>query len=149
MNPAAVALIRQSWRALEPAGPALVAAIHARLFRLEPSLREQFGTADLAAESRRLAEALGLVVASLDDPEAMVTLAASLGRSQAHAGLTSRHYDLFGEALLGTLRDALDPAWNLELHDAWAEAYILFASIMKRASARASGEYLPGLPMAR
>lgn len=146
MTPHAIALVRQSWRAMAPAAPKVAEAFYSRLFALDPGIRARFAATDLDAQGRKLTDTLATVVQALDDPDELVTLAARLGRSHAGYGISSRQYDLFGEALLHTVHTTLDPAWNIELHDAWAEAYTLFTSVMRRASARASGEFPADLP---
>lgn len=139
MSPESILLVRQSWAALTPRASAVAAAFYDHLFRLDPAVRQLFARTDLDAQRGKLIGSLALVVRALDDPEQLVPPLASLGRRHQGYGVSDRHYDLVGEALLATLRQELEASWSAPLHDAWAEAYTLIASIMKRAGARASG----------
>jgi hemoglobin-like flavoprotein len=79
------------------------------------------------------------LVESLDDPERFVPMLARFGRDHAVVGVTERQYRLFGVAFLCALQSALHSSWHGEVRDAWAETYVLAASIMQRAAVRFSG----------
>ena len=146
MSPEAVALVRDSWSRLAPEGTALATATYAQLFALEPALEARAAGTDRVEAARTLAGSIAVVVDTLEEPEALVAYAALLGRQAAPLGFTRRDYVLFGDALLTTVQAALEPAWTQALHDAWVEVYTLVVSITRRASDRASGEFVPGLP---
>ena len=140
MTPQQIALVRQSWAVLEPVAPQVTAAFYQRLFELDPALEARFARVDREAQGRKLTDTLATLVRSLDDPEGFVPMALGLGQAHVEYGATRRHYALFGEALLSTLQFTLEPAWSVDLHDAWAEAYTLLAALMQRGSTRPSGE---------
>lgn len=141
MTPTQIHLVRQSWAALEPTGPGLATVIYTRLLDQEAGFAAMFVPAGMDRQARRFAETLSLLVESLEDPDAFVPVLAALGRSHMALGVTERHYRLFGRVLLVTLGESLPSQWSPELHDAWADAYLLYTSIMKRAGARASGRH--------
>jgi hemoglobin-like flavoprotein len=139
MTPQQVALVRQSWAVLEPVAPQVTAAFYRRLFDLEPALEARFAHVDREAQGRKLIDTLATLVQSLDDPDGFVPMALGLGQAHVGYGATRRHYAVFGEALLSTLQFTLEPAWSLELHEAWADAYTLLAALMQRGGTRPSG----------
>jgi hemoglobin-like flavoprotein len=135
-----IALVRQSWAVLRPVAPQITAAFYRRLFELEPALEARFAQVDREAQGRKFIETLSTLVDSLDDPDGFVPMALALGQAHVGYGATRRQYGLFGEALLSTLQVTMEPAWTIELHDAWAEAYTLLAALMQRGGTRPSGE---------
>jgi nitric oxide dioxygenase len=139
MTPQQIALVRQSWVLLEPAATEVATDFYARLFELDARIAALLAHAGVEAQARKFALAMSALVECLHEPERYVPLLARLGRDHAAIGVSERQYRLFGDVLLTTLRSALHPAWNQELHDAWAETYLLIASIMLRAGARTSG----------
>ena len=141
MTPTQIDLVRQSWTALIPTGPRFAAAFYARLIALDARFGPMFAHSDMDRQACRFAETLALLVESLDEPDAFVPVLAALGRSHMALGVTERLYRVFGQTLLATLEESCAPQWSQELHDAWADAYLLFTSIMKRAGVRASGSY--------
>ena len=136
-----IARVRQSWATLAPVAPRLAQAFYHQLFELDPAVRCVFAHVDLTARGIKFAATLDLLVATLDDPDRMVAELAGLGRRHSGYGVSERHYDLVGEALLWALEHALAPSWNAELQEGWSAAYILIASILKRAGQRASGGF--------
>lgn len=139
MTPDRARLVQESWERITPLVPQVVAAFYQRLFELEPTARVMFRYVDHDAQVAKLAVSLSTLVAALDDPETLIPELSRLGRRHQSYGVTDRHYDVLGDALLGTLRATLGMDWIPELHDAWLEAYTLIASVMKRAGQRASG----------
>ena len=76
------------------------------------------------------------LIGALDDPEALVAIAGSLGRRHAAYSVEERHFDAFREALIETLEAALGARFTPELRAAWTEVWILIASLMVRAIRR-------------
>jgi hemoglobin-like flavoprotein len=116
-----------------------VTDFYARLVEFDPGVAVLLSHAGLEDHARKFQGALSTLIESLDDPEAFVPMLARLGRDHAAIGVSERQYRVFGVALLSTLQSALGPVWQPELRDAWAETYVLAASIMQRAAARVSG----------
>ncbi len=131
MTPAQVSLIRETWRQVVPRADQVAALFYKRLFEIDPSLRELFTEVDLAAQGRRLAKALGDLVAALDSIEDFVPALEVLGRRHVGYGVRDQHYDSVGEALLWTLETGLGPAWTGEAAEAWGAAYRLVVGAMR------------------
>ncbi len=108
-----------------------------RLFDVDPSLRALFADTDLPAQRRKLAQALTLLVAGLDDLESLVPVLDDLGARHACYGVRDEHYDTVATALLWTLEKGLGDAWTAETAAAWIEIYGIVAGVMRQAGARA------------
>lgn len=139
MSPAARRLVFESWVLARPAAGALACAFYARLFEIDPGAAELFGATDMVAQQRKFHDMLDVIVCALelDDPTTVIVTSAGLARRHARYGLRDRHYDAVGEALLWALAATLDDAWTDDVRDAWREAYVLLASVMRRAAGTA------------
>jgi len=134
MTPAQVALIRESWTAVEPIQDVAATLFYDRLFELDPTLRRLFRRTDMAQQKKILMQTLTVVVKSLDRLEQLVPAVQALGRRHGGYGVRASHYDTVGSALMWTLGQGLGKAFVPELRDAWAEAYAVLASVMIAAS---------------
>jgi hemoglobin-like flavoprotein len=74
----------------------------------------------------------------LDDPDQLLPAVAALGKRHAHYGVEHHHFDSVGEALMAALGAILGERFLPELQAAWTEAYMLVASVMRRALIRAA-----------
>merc|ERR550539_204274 len=71
--------------------------------------------------------AVGMLQPDLDG--AVVALK-NLGKKHKRYGILEAHYQVIGEALIGTLSDALGDAFKPEVKDAWVELYGVISSAM-------------------
>jgi hemoglobin-like flavoprotein len=134
MTPAQIALIRESWTAVDPIQDVAATLFYDRLFELDPTLRRLFRRTDMVQQKKILMQTLTVVVKSLDRLEQLVPAVQALGRRHAGYGVRASHYDTVGSALLWTLGQGLGESFVPELRDAWAEAYAVLASVMITAS---------------
>lgn len=134
MTPAQVAMIRESWTAVEPIQDMAATLFYDRLFELDPTLRRLFRRTDMAGQKKILMQTLTVVVKSLDRLNQIVPAVQALGRRHAGYGVRASHYDTVGAALLWTLGQGLGDAFVPELRDAWAEAYSVLATVMIEAA---------------
>ena len=134
MTPRQTEILEASFHRIAPIAEQAAAMFYARLFTLDPSLRPFFRDADLAAQGRKLMQAIGFVVAHLRRPESLLPAVAGLGRRHGAYGVRPLHYATVGAALLDTLAEALGPHFTPELRDAWAAAYGLLARVMIEAA---------------
>ena len=132
-------LLRATWPAVAADADALTTRFYRHLFELDGAAARLFAAVDMTAQRAKLARTLGVIVGALDDPDALFPVIAALGKRHSGYGVEQRHYDTVGDALLWALRDTLGTAFTPELHDAWAEAYTLVASVMRRALVRPPG----------
>jgi hemoglobin-like flavoprotein len=140
MTPEQHALVRESWRQFQPTLGA-GAHFYDRLFQLDPEVAPLFAGVDLEALQRKLMQMLAEIVRALDEPDELVTQVAALGRRHVHYGVKDADYQSVGAALLWTLEQGLGEAFTPAVREAWSEAYLLVATVMRRAAARTSGTY--------
>lgn len=140
MTPERQQLVKDSWEAVEPMSDVAAALFYGRLFELDPSLRHLF-RGDMTEQGRKLTQTLSVVVRGLDRLEELVPAVESMGRRHGAYGVQDSHYETVKAALLWMLDRAPGPRLTPQARDAWAEAYGLLATVMKRAAAR-----IPGLP---
>jgi hemoglobin-like flavoprotein len=132
MSPEQVALVKATWRKVEPMSEAAAQLFYERLFELDGSVARLFRHVDLAEQKRKLAAALATVVHSLDQPDALAPVLIDLGRRHARYGVLDQHFETVGEALLWTLKKGLGAAWTAAAEAAWTEAYALAAGAMRQ-----------------
>ena len=129
-----VRLVRESWEKVRPIAPAAAGMFYGRLFEIAPQVRPLFKR-DVAEQGRMLMGMIGMIVARLDDLDALVPAVEHLGARHAAYGVRAEHYAPVGEALLWTLEQGLGYAFTPAIGEAWATAYGLLAETMQRATA--------------
>jgi hemoglobin-like flavoprotein len=137
MTPTQKHLVQTTWERVVPIADAAAAMFYARLFLIDPTTRALFRTTNMAQQRKKLLHVIGMAVAGLDKLETLVTAVEDLGRRHAGYGVKDVHYDSVGAALLWTLEQGLDTAWNAETKAAWTEVYGLLSGIMRRAQREA------------
>ena len=137
MNSEQTLLVRSSWPAVAANADMLTVRFYETLFEIDDSAARLFAGIDMTTQRTRLAQALAVVVNSLDDPDRLLPAIAALGKRHAHYGVESHHFDSVGQALLVALADSLGEEFNPDVRRAWTDAYALVASVMRRALIRA------------
>jgi NAD(P)H-flavin reductase/hemoglobin-like flavoprotein len=111
---------------------------YSHLFLSHPETRKLFPVS-MAHQRDRLFQALGDVVARVDDLDALVPILQQLGRDHRKFGTVAEHYPAVGASLLATLRH-FDDGWNADLAGDWTAAYQLVAQVMIEAAESASDQ---------
>ena len=140
MNPETKQLIQSSWAKVIPIADTAACLFYDRLFEIDPELKPFFSATDMAAQRKKLIQALATVVNALNDLESVIPALESLGRRHVGYGVEDQHYDTVGAALIWTLEQGLGDDWNAETRDAWVEAYGLVSGVMKTAAAEVESE---------
>jgi hemoglobin-like flavoprotein len=136
MTPEQQELVRESWRRFEPTLGRAGAQFYERLFALDPGLQQLFVGVDMEEQQRKLMSKLAEIVRVIDQPDQLVGSVAGLGRRHVHYGVKDADYESLGAALLWTLEQVLGDSFTPEVRAAWAEAYLVVATVMRRAAAR-------------
>jgi NAD(P)H-flavin reductase/hemoglobin-like flavoprotein len=105
---------------------------YSHLFLTHPETRQLFPVS-MAHQRDRLFEALGEVVARVDDLDALVPILQQLGRDHRKFGTVAAHYPAVGASLLATL-EHFDDQWDDQLAADWTAAYQLVAQVMVEAA---------------
>lgn len=123
--------LQRTWALVAADADAAMELFYTTLFASAPEVRELFDGVQMAAQKRKLAAAIGLVVKSPDLPETLVHALQELGRRHVAYGVEDRHYDAVGTALIETLATALGPAFTPAARAAWTGAYATVSQLMK------------------
>jgi hemoglobin-like flavoprotein len=126
-------LVQESFATIVPIADDAAALFYRRLFEIDPSLESMF-KGSMAEQRRKLMQMLTAAVKGLDRLEQLVPVVQDLGRRHAGYGVTDRHYDTVGAALIWTLEMGLGKAFTPETRDAWIAVYTLLATTMKEAA---------------
>jgi hemoglobin-like flavoprotein len=129
-------LVRSTWPLAATVPDSLTTCFYEHLFEIDQGAARLFGHVDMPSQRQKLAQSLAVVIHALDDPDRLLPALAALGKRHAHYGVEDRHFDSVGDALLWALSDALAEAFTPEVREAWAEAYAIVASVMRRALGR-------------
>ncbi|MEH0842926.1 globin domain-containing protein [Micromonospora sp. CPCC 205711] len=132
-------LLKESWTLVEENRDRLSAHFYARLFLLDPALRQHF-PAQMTGQGDRILDAIVAATQVVDDPESFDEYLRSLGRDHRKYHVEAAHYATMGVALLDALRSTAGDGWNLEYDQAWRDAY---ASITKTMVAGAAEDDNP------
>jgi hemoglobin-like flavoprotein len=78
------------------------------------------------------------IVAQLDRPETLLPGVSELGRRHRQYGVRDADYETVGAALLWTLEQGLGEGFTPAVREAWTEAYLVVATLMRRGTGRRS-----------
>jgi len=138
LTPDMIQDIRRSWALVAREADAAMDVFYENLFRIAPRVKPLFAGADLPAQRRKLAAALGLVVRSADALPTLVPTLRELGARHAAYGVEPGDYDAVGRAFLLALEQGLGPDFNDATRTAWATAYGMVADVMLDGAASAA-----------
>jgi NAD(P)H-flavin reductase/hemoglobin-like flavoprotein len=130
--------MRASFAKAAAAGDEAPLYFYSHLFLSHPETRKLFPVS-MAHQRDRLFQALGDVVAYVDDLDRLVPILQALGRDHRKFGTVAEHYPAVGASLIATLRH-FDDEWNPALEQTWAEAYGVVAQVMIEAAEAATDE---------
>lgn len=133
MDTKQVTLVQESFKKVAPIADAAAEIFYARLFELDPDLKKLFKS-DMKEQGKKLMATLGIVIAGLDRPEAIIPAAEKLARKHVDYGVKTEDYTTVGNALLYTLKQGLGEAYTDEVRKAWIAAYKVLADVMKKAA---------------
>jgi len=129
-------LVKQTYEPLrEMAGPVAL-LFYVRLFELDPSARRLFHN-DLAAQGRKLMDTLDVLVASLDDFDAVRSRVADLGRRHHGYGVRPEQYATVVTALLWAIGQALGADFDAPTREAWRSVLDAVSGAMQEGAGQA------------
>ncbi len=134
MSPAEINLVQTSFRRILPVADKTAALFFARLFEIDPELRQQV-TGDIAAQGRKLMQSLALAVNGLSHPATLTPVVRRAGMRRPDALLGNGRLEAIGAALLWALEKSAGQPFSIETHNAWMRAYWFLAEAL-RAGAR-------------
>ena len=137
MTPYQIELVQTTWMKVLPIKETAAKLFYGRLFELDPALRPLFKT-NIESQEHKLVVMLSTAVAGLSRLDQLVPAVRSLGKRHVAYGARERDYDTVAGALLWTLEKGLGDAFTPAVKEAWTQAYMTLASVMKDAGKRAA-----------
>jgi hemoglobin-like flavoprotein len=125
-----IKLIKKSWGELRGVKPEIIGGVfYRKLFIDIPEVKKMFTTSG-EEQSKKLIDMLSLIVARLERLNELTEDIKQLAKRHAGYGVTEKHYDYVGSALVWTLQQAFRNSWNAELQNAWVHCYTILAGVM-------------------
>jgi hemoglobin-like flavoprotein len=134
MTPEQVKLVQDSFAKVVPIAGTAADLFYDRLFTIAPEVRSLFPS-DLAEQKKKLMQMLATAVTNLHQVEKIIPAVEDLGRRHVAYGVTDKHYEPAGAALLWTLEQGLGPDFTPPVKAAWTETYMTVAGVMQKAAA--------------
>ena len=134
MTPEQVKLVQDSFTKVVPIADTAATLFYDRLFTIAPEVRSLFPT-DLTEQKKKLIQMLATAVTNLHQVEKIIPAVEDLGRRHVAYGVTPKHYEPVGAALLWTLEKGLGPDFTSPVREAWTETYMTVAGVMQKAAA--------------
>jgi len=134
MTPDQVTLVQESFKKVAPIADKAADLFYDRLFTIAPEVRSLF-PADLSEQKKKLMAVLATAVTNLHQVEKVLPAVEELGRKHVVYGVTEKHYEPVGAALLWTLEQGLGPDFTPPVKAAWTGTYTTVAGVMTRAAA--------------
>ena len=134
MTPEQVKLVQDSFKKVAPIADTAATLFYDRLFTIAPEVRSLFPT-DLTEQKKKLIQMLATAVTNLHQVEKIIPAVEDLGRRHVAYGVTAKHYEPVGAALLWTLEQGLGPDFTPPVKEAWTETYMTVAGVMQKAAA--------------
>lgn len=128
-----VKLIKDSFKKVLPIAGLAADLFYERLFEIAPEVRPLFSD-DLVAQKKKLIAMLTTAVTNLHDVDKIAPAVEDLGKRHVAYGVTVKHFEPFGAALLWTLKEALGSEFTPQVKIAWTEAYVTLARVMSGAA---------------
>ncbi|MEL6793444.1 MAG: globin family protein [Pseudomonadota bacterium] len=124
-----IALVETSFAQVAPIKDMAAELFYNRLFTIAPEVEPMF-KGDMKAQGSKLMATLAVAVNGLRDLDALVPVIQDLAARHVTYGVTPKHYEPVGEALLWTLKQGLGDGYTPEVEAAWIEAYVLLSETM-------------------
>jgi hemoglobin-like flavoprotein len=132
-----IELVQSTWKTVLLIENEAARLFYARLFELDPDLRQLFKAGDLREQGLKLTAMITAAVNGLNRLDTIVPAVQALGRRHANYGVTDAHYETVAAALVWTLDQGLGDSFTPEVREAWVGVYGILAKTMKEAAALA------------
>lgn len=136
MTPEQVAMVQESFKKVVPIAGTAADLFYDRLFTIVPDVRPLFPH-DLKEQKKKLIAMLATAVTNLHQAEKIIPAVQELGKRHTGYGVTAKHYEPVGAALLWTLEQGLGADFTPPLKEAWTETYVTLVGVMQNAAAAA------------
>jgi hemoglobin-like flavoprotein len=131
-----ISMVQTSFKKVVPIADTAADLFYDRLFEIAPDVRSMFPD-DIKDQKKKLIAMLATAVTNLHQVEAILPAVENLGKRHVAYGVTAKHYEPVGAALLWTLEQGLGPDFTPPVKAAWTEAYMTLSGAMQGAAASA------------
>jgi hemoglobin-like flavoprotein len=131
-----ISMVQTSFKKVVPIADTAADLFYDRLFEIAPDVRSMFPD-DITDQKKKLIAMLATAVTNLHQVEAILPAVENLGKRHVAYGVTAKHYEPVGAALLWTLEQGLGPDFTPPVKAAWTEAYMTLSGAMQGAAASA------------
>ena len=136
MTPDQRRLVKQTYEPVREMAAPVALLFYGRLFELEPSARRLFHN-DLALQGRKLMDTLDVLVASLDDFDAVRPRLSDLGRRHHGYGVRPEQYAAVVTALVWAIGQALGADFDAPTREAWHTVLTVVSGAMQEGAREA------------
>lgn len=126
-------LVRDSFRVVSRDRRQAATRFYEILFERAPETRALFVN-DLEQQGAELMSKLGLIVAELQNVQALAPVLEDLALRHVAYGVKPHHYPAVGAALVEMLAEVVGDAFTPETRAAWEKAYAELAEVMIRSA---------------
>jgi hemoglobin-like flavoprotein len=133
MTPEQVKLVQDSFQKVVPIADKAADLFYDRLFTIAPEVRSLFPE-NLTEQKKKLMQMLATAITNLHQVEKILPAVQDLGKRHVAYGVTPKHYEPVGAALLWTLEQGLGPDFTPPVKDAWTQTYMTVAGVMTKAA---------------
>ncbi|MEL6680704.1 MAG: globin family protein, partial [Pseudomonadota bacterium] len=113
MTPAQIEAVQSSFAKVAPISDKAAELFYGRLFEIAPEVKPMFA-GDMAEQGKKLMKTLGTVVNGLNNLDTVLPAAKDLAARHVTYGVTPKHYEPVGAALIWTLEQGLGPDFDAE-----------------------------------
>ncbi|GAB2649626.1 globin family protein [Emticicia sediminis] len=118
-----IILVRRSWRKLDRISPILLGDVfYTKLFLDSPQLQKMFKSSK-DEQAKKLVDMLHSIIINLERLGEFSDEIKAMAIRHVGYGVEPKHYNLVGNALVWTLKNALGKDWNQDLEEAWIACY--------------------------
>lgn len=128
-----VAALEKSFNLIAPRAEALVERFYEELFKRYPQVVPMFAKTDPKKQQQMLLGSLKLVMANLNNVDALAKALTALGERHEKYGAVEAHYEAVATTLMDVMKEFAGNAWTREVQDAWTHALGTIAQVMLKA----------------
>ncbi len=134
-----VPALEKSFNLIAPQAEALVARFYEELFKRYPQVIPMFAHTEPKKQQQMLLGSLKLVMANLNNVDALAKALTALGARHEKYGAVEAHYEAVATTLMDVMKEFAGRGWTQEVQDAWSHALGTIAQVMLKAYGKSEG----------
>ncbi|MCK6263986.1 NO-inducible flavohemoprotein [Vibrio sp. ZSDE26] len=131
LNEQHINIVKSTIPLLEQAGPALTEHFYARMFRINPEVKDIFNMTNqhTGRQGVALFEAIAAYAKNIENLAALTSAVERIAQKHTSFNIQPEHYQIVGTHLIETLRELAADAFTTEVEEAWTAAYLFLAQV--------------------